>query len=100
MTVSFLRGYQSKPIYVFGTLGMLMFGTGGLLSFYVLWEKYDQGVWVHRNPLFMVAIMFFLMAFQFLGTGILAEVIVRTYFESQDKTAYTIASRSGFDRAQ
>jgi glycosyltransferase involved in cell wall biosynthesis len=97
MTVSFLRGYQSKPIYVFGTLGMLMFGTGGLLSFYVLWEKYDQGVWVHRNPLFMVAIMFFLMAFQFIGTGILAEVIVRTYFESQDKTAYTIASRAGFD---
>jgi glycosyltransferase involved in cell wall biosynthesis len=99
MTVSFLRGYSSKPIYVFGTLGMAMFGIGGLLSMYVLWEKYDEGVWVHRNPLFMVAIMFFLMAFQFLGTGILAEVIVRTYFESQDKTAYTIASRSGFDAA-
>lgn len=97
MTVSFLRGYQTKPIYVFGTLGMAMFGTGTLLSAYVLWEKYDEGVWVHRNPLFMVAIMLFLMAFQFVGTGILAEVIVRTYFESQDKTAYTIASRAGFD---
>jgi glycosyltransferase involved in cell wall biosynthesis len=99
MTVSFLRGYQTKPIYVFGTLGMLMFGTGMLLSTYVLWEKYDEGVWVHRNPLFMIAIMLFLMAFQFIGTGILAEVIVRTYFESQDKTAYTIASRAGFDKA-
>jgi glycosyltransferase involved in cell wall biosynthesis len=99
MTVSFLRGYQTKPIYVFGTLGMAMFGTGTLLSGYVLWEKYDEGVWVHRNPLFMVAIMLFLMAFQFVGTGILAEVIVRTYFESQDKTAYTIASRAGFDSA-
>jgi glycosyltransferase involved in cell wall biosynthesis len=99
MTVSFLRGYQTKPIYVFGTLGMMMFGTGTLLSAYVLWEKYDEGVWVHRNPLFMIAIMLFLMAFQFVGTGILAEVIVRTYFESQDKTAYTIASRAGFDRA-
>jgi glycosyltransferase involved in cell wall biosynthesis len=98
MTVSFLRGYQTKPIYVFGTLGMLMFGTGTLLSALVLWEKYDEGVWVHRNPLFMVAIMLFLMAFQFVGTGILAEVIVRTYFESQDKTAYTIASRAGFER--
>ena len=98
MTVSFLRGYQTKPIYVFGTLGMLMFGAGTLLSALVLWEKYDEGVWVHRNPLFMVAIMLFLMAFQFVGTGILAEVIVRTYFESQDKTAYTIASRAGFER--
>jgi glycosyltransferase involved in cell wall biosynthesis len=99
MTVSFLRGYHSKPIYVFGTIGMGMFGFGAFLSAVVLWEKYDQGVWVHRNPLFMVAIMLFLMAFQFVGTGILAEVIVRTYFESQDKTAYTIASRAGFDRA-
>ena len=99
MTVTFLRGYHSKPIYVFGTLGMLMFGAGTLLSAFVLWEKYDQGAWVHRNPLFMIAIMLFLMAFQFIGTGILAEVIVRTYFESQDKTAYTIASRAGFDRA-
>ena len=100
MTVSFLRGYQTKPIYVFGTLGMLMFGAGTLLSALVLWEKYDEGVWVHRNPLFMVAIMLFLMAFQFVGTGILAEVIVRTYFESQDKTAYTIASRAGFERRE
>ena len=48
-------------------------------------------------PLFMIAIMLFLMAFQFMGTGILAEVIVRTYFETQDKTVYTIASRTGFD---
>jgi glycosyltransferase involved in cell wall biosynthesis len=100
MTVSFLRGYQTKPIYVFGTLGMLMFGAGTLLSALVLWEKYDEGVWVHRNPLFMVAIMLFLMAFQFVGTGILAEVIVRTYFESQDKTAYTIAFRAGFERRE
>jgi glycosyltransferase involved in cell wall biosynthesis len=97
MTVSFLGGYQSKPIYVFGSLALAMFGAGFLLSVFVLWEKYDQGVWVHRNPLFMIAIMLIVMAFQFLGTGILAEVIVRTYFESQDKTAYTIASRAGFD---
>ena len=97
MTVSFLGGYQSKPIYVFGSLAMAMFAAGFFLSVFVLWEKYDQGAWVHRNPLFMIAIMLFVMAFQFLGTGILAEVIVRTYFESQDKTAYTIASRAGFD---
>ena len=100
MTVSFLGGYQTKPIYVFGSLGMLMFLLGFLISCFVLWEKYDQGAWVHRNPLFMIAIMLFVMAFQFLGTGILAEVIVRTYFESQDKTAYTIASRAGFDPAK
>ena len=78
-------------------MSTIRFLAGLLLSVLVLWEKYDEGVWVHRNPLFMIAVMLFLMAFQFVGTGILAEVIVRTYFESQDKTAYTIASRAGFD---
>ena len=97
MTVSFFRGYQTKPIHVFGSLGVLLLVLGTLLSSFVLWEKYDQGAWVHRNPLFLIAIMLFLTGFQLIGTGILAEVIVRTYFESRDKTAYTIASRAGFE---
>lgn len=96
-TIWFLKRYQTKPIYVFGGLGMAMAGLGGLVACVVLWEKIADGVWVHRNPLFMISIMCFLMAMQFVGTGILAELIVRTYFESQNKTAYTIAARVGFD---
>lgn len=95
-TVLFMRRYQTKPIYLFGGLGVLMLMCGTALSTFVLWEKWDQSVWVHRNPLFMVAIMFFLMGFQFLGMGLLAEIIVRTYFESQGKTAYSIASRASY----
>jgi glycosyltransferase involved in cell wall biosynthesis len=95
-TVWFMRRYQTKPIYVFGGLGALMLFGGAGLSAFVLYEKFADGTWVHRNPLFLIAITCFLMGMQSIGTGILAELIVRTYFESQGKTAYTIASRVGF----
>jgi Gpi18-like mannosyltransferase len=97
-TVWFMRRYQAKPIYVFGGLGVLMLSAGIAISTFVLYEKFIDGIWVHRNPFFLIAITCFLMGMQFIGTGILAELIVRTYFESQGKTAYSIASRAGFDR--
>ena len=95
-TIWFLRRYQTKPLYVFGGIGMFMGFLGTLCSGVVLWEKFHDGVWVHRNPLFMIGMMCFLMGMQFVGTGILAELMVRTYFESQNKTAYAIAERVGF----
>jgi glycosyltransferase involved in cell wall biosynthesis len=95
-TVWFMRRYLTKPIYVFGTLGALMLLAGSGLSVYVLYEKFADGIWAHRNPLLLIAITCFLMGTQSIGTGILAELIVRTYYESQGKTAYTIASRVGF----
>jgi len=97
-TVWFMRRYQTKPIYVFGGLGALMLFAAVGLSGVVLYEKFADGTWVHRNPLFLIAITCVLMGMQSIGTGILAELIVRTYFESQGKTAYTIASRVGFPR--
>lgn len=96
-TVWFMRRYQAKPIYVFGGLGVTMFMGGAALSGVVLFEKLADGIWVHRNPLFLIAITCFLMGMQSIGTGILAELLVRTYFESQGKTAYSIASAHGFE---
>jgi glycosyltransferase involved in cell wall biosynthesis len=95
-TIWFMRRYQMKPIYVFGGLGALMIFAGFSLSAFVLYEKIAEGAWVHRNPLFLIAVTCFLMGVQSIGTGILAELIVRAHFESQKKTAYAIASRAGF----
>jgi glycosyltransferase involved in cell wall biosynthesis len=61
-TVWFLRRYQTKPIYVFGGLGALMAAAGTILCGIVLVQKFELGVWVHRNPLFSIAVMCFLMA--------------------------------------
>ena len=95
-TVWFLKRFQTKPIYVFGGIGALMALTGSVLCVIVLAQKFQAGVWVHRNPLFSIAVMCFLMAMQFIGAGLLAEMIVRTYFESQGKPSYSIAARVGF----
>jgi len=96
-TVWFMRRYQTKPIYVFGGLGIVMLFFSMTIAGVVLYEKMADGTWVHRNPLFLIAITCFLMGMQSIGTGILAELLVRTYFESQAKTPYSIASRAGFE---
>jgi glycosyltransferase involved in cell wall biosynthesis len=97
LTVVFLRRYQTKPIYMFGGLGIAMMGLGVAISGFVLWEKLRDGVWVHRNPLFILAVMAFLVGVQLLATGIIAELIIRTYYESQGKRAYSISASAGFD---
>ncbi len=96
-TIWFMRKYQTKPIYVFGGLGALMLGAAALISAFVLYEKLAEGIWVHRNPLFLIAVTSALMGMQSLGTGILAELIIRTAVDSQRKTSYAIASRVGFE---
>jgi glycosyltransferase involved in cell wall biosynthesis len=96
-TVWFMRKYQMKPIYVFGGLGALMLGASFVISAYVLYEKLGHDhVWVHRNPLFLIAVTSALMGVQSLGTGILAELIIRTHVDAQRHTSYAIAARVGF----
>ena len=100
LTLWFLRGYQTKPLYVFGGAGLLLalvaFATAG----FVLWQKYDQGIWVHKNPLFIVAVLFGLVSVQALGTGLIAELLIRTYFESSKRTTYSIAEKLGVPDGQ
>lgn len=97
LTVWFMRGFQTKPIYVFGGGGLALLALGFFTALVVLWEKLADSIWVHRNPLFLIAIMFTVTGAQFLGTGLIAEIMVRTYFESQHKVAYSISERLGFD---
>lgn len=97
MTVVFLRRYQTKPIYVFGSLGLGMMGLAFAIAAFVLWEKFHDGIWVHRNPLFILSALAGLVGVQLLATGIVAELVIRTYFESQGKRTYSVASRTGVD---
>lgn len=90
VTVKFLNSYGTKPSYVFGTIGIFSNLAGGLLLTLVLFDKLFQGVYVHRNPLFLIAIFLIMLGVQFLLMGLLAELLVRTYFETQKKTIYEI----------
>ena len=98
MTIWFIKGFQTKPVYVFGGVGIAMMTLGLCCAGFVLYQKFGLGVWVHRNPLFILAIITSMMGVQFLGLGIISELIIRTYFESQGKPAYIISSTIGFDQ--
>jgi glycosyltransferase involved in cell wall biosynthesis len=88
-TVWYLMNYHTKPIYVFGGLSLSTLFGSAVLAAYVLFEKYVEGIFVHRNPLFIIAAVLLMLSIQFLVIGLLAEVLVRTYFESQDKRPYS-----------
>jgi glycosyltransferase involved in cell wall biosynthesis len=88
-TIWYFINYHTKPIYVFGALSLSTFFGSVVISAYVLYEKYFQDVFVHRNPLFIIAAVLLILSIQFLVFGLLAEVLIRTYFESQNKRPYS-----------
>ncbi|MEW6381672.1 MAG: glycosyltransferase family 2 protein [bacterium] len=90
ITVKFLCDYSTSPIYFFGTFGMILTGSGFLTGLITLIEKYYQGVWVHKNPLILLAILLTILGVQFIMIGLLAEILIRTYHESQDKKTYIV----------
>ncbi|HEY6072114.1 MAG TPA: glycosyltransferase family 2 protein [Anaerolineales bacterium] len=89
-TVKFLLSYSNKPIYLFGGLGItLIFGSVALLL-YLFIRRLVESVAVLGSPLFQVALMFAIMGTQSILMGLIAELLVRTYHESQSKHTYTI----------
>ncbi|MFZ5912449.1 MAG: glycosyltransferase family 2 protein [Chloroflexota bacterium] len=89
-TVKFLVSYSNKPIYVFGGMGMLL-GVGSVVMMaYLLVRRWLQGISVLGSPLFQLAVMFLIMGFQSFLMGLIAELQVRTYHESQRKPTYTL----------
>jgi len=100
MTIKFMASYQTKPIYVFGTFGLIAF----LLSIFAgLWAfvlKFVYGVSFILTPLPVIAIVLLAISMQFFLMGLLAEMLVRTYHESQDKAIYTVREKIGFENEQ
>jgi len=90
VTVKFLSSYGTRPAYVFGTAGLGSFLLSGLAIVIVLYKKIFEGVFVHREPMFLVAIFLGIVGIQFILMGLMAELQVRTYFESQKKPIYEI----------
>ncbi|MGZ3695911.1 MAG: glycosyltransferase family 2 protein [Bdellovibrionota bacterium] len=93
LTVWFMRGFQTKPIYIFGGMGCGLLMLSFMGTCLTAYDKIADGVYVHRNPVFLISVVFAVIGVQFLGMGLIAELIIRTYFESQNKKAYSIARR-------
>jgi len=98
MTIKFMASYQTKPIYVFGTFGMLAFAISILSGLYAVFLKIFHRADFVQTPLPILSIVMFAVGVQFLLMGLLAEMLVRTYHESQAKAIYSVRERLGFPK--
>jgi glycosyltransferase involved in cell wall biosynthesis len=90
IAVQFLTRYANKPIYLFGGLGLSFIGASLLSLIYIAARKvlFDESL--VRSPLLQMTTMLFLLGSQSILMGLIAELLVRTYHESQAKTTYTV----------
>jgi hypothetical protein len=89
-TVKFLVAFSSKPIYLFGGTGGLLMIISAIFMTYLVIRRIFFEVAVLGSPLFQMSGMFFILGFQSMLMGLIAELLVRTYHESQRKPTYTI----------
>jgi glycosyltransferase involved in cell wall biosynthesis len=91
-TVKFLISYASKPIYLFGGAGGFLMVVSTIIMFFLFMRRLFFLVSIANSPLLQMSAMFFILGFQSILLGLIAELLVRTYHESQRKTTYTIRS--------
>ncbi len=89
-TVKFLVGFASKPIYLFGGAGLLLIVPSTLTLIFLLIRRVFFQVSVITSPLFQTSTMLFILGFQSILMGLIAELLVRTYHESQAKPTYAV----------
>lgn len=92
LTVKFLLSYSTRPIQVFGLMGVVSGGIGFLLALLLTIQRQFFGVPLADRPLLLLAIMLIFIGFQFVSLGLIAELQARTYHESQNKAVYFVRS--------
>jgi glycosyltransferase involved in cell wall biosynthesis len=88
MVVRFLDRWLAKPIYVFGGVGLLWFAVAMLSTVYMMYLKYFDNLSMIQTPLPLLGAMSLMMGVMSISIGLVAEIVVRTYFESQGKSTY------------
>lgn len=89
-TVKFLLDYANKPIYLFGGTGVVLFVLSLIVLVYLVIMRLVAGEHLIRSPLLQMSVMLFILGFQSILMGLVAELLVRTYHESQHKPTYTV----------
>jgi glycosyltransferase involved in cell wall biosynthesis len=95
ITVKFLGGFATKPIYAFGGVGLAMIVASLISLTLAVAQNLTSAVRLHNNPLTLFGGLLFVLAIQTILLGLLAEMMMRTYFESQNKPTYVIRAIVG-----
>ena len=90
LTVRFLLSYSTRPIQIFGLIGLLTFALGVVIGIYLTSMKLVYNIDLADRPLLLLAILLVMIGVQLVTMGLLGEMVVRTYHESQDKPIYTV----------
>ena len=96
IVVMFLHRYFMKPIYIFGGFGALSFVVSAISFVSMLYLKFAQGVSLILTPLPLLTALTFMVGFISILLGLLAEMLVRIYFESQGRAAYLVREQINF----
>ena len=89
-TVTFLKFFADRPLHIFGWSGLLLFIMGFFIDGYLAVQKIFFGASLANRPLLLLGTLLILAGLQMFSIGILAEIQIRTYYESQDKPIYSI----------
>ena len=95
LAVRFLMSYSTRPLHIFGLLGLFSFGAGTALLLYLGVVRLLLQQAIADRPLTLLAILLTMLGVQLVTTGLLAELVVRTYYESQGKPIYTVRQELG-----
>lgn len=98
ITIKFMASYQTKPIYVFGAFGMIAFLLSIIAGIWAVFLKIFEGTSFILTPLPVITVVMLAISVQFFLMGLLAELLVRTYHESQDKRIYAVREKYGFEK--
>ena len=90
ITVKFLQSFSTKPLQFFGPIGLLSGLLGFLISLYLSLEKFLTGTDIGGRPLLLLGALLIIVGIQFIGMGLLGEMMVRVYHETQKKPIYVI----------
>lgn len=90
ITVKFLLSYSTRPIQIFGLIGIISSAIGGIILFYLSFIRIILQEPIGGRPLLLLGILLFFIGVQFISMGLLAEMQSRTYHETQDKPIYVV----------
>ena len=97
ITIKFMSSYLTKPIYIFGSAGLWSLAACAASFTWMCVLKYGYDTSFIETPLPVLVSMFFMVGIQLILMGLLAEILVRTYHESQDKRIYTVKKKVNLD---
>ena len=92
VTVRFLLSYGTRPMQIFGLLGLASMGLGILISLYLVALKILSGwtLTLSDRPLLLLGVLLIILGVQFISIGLIAELVIRVYYESHDRPIYVV----------